>query len=1152
MNRRSNTLCISRIKLINFHNFCNETINVAGGGHLFMLGDNASGKTTVLDAIHYVLTAGEDMEFNAAARVSGSKQQGRRVQSIITRYNVDTGHMRPSGGVTYAALEISDGAKRTTTIAIGMSVNSPDDQVTRWGVIRDCPLDEVPFLISDPEGERPRDKSEMRKVLGDTGFFGQPQSFCNQVAERFLGGKAKFNDFCRFLKIGKAYREIAAHTSDYHVLFKQLLPETDQEIFERIIEALKSIDGSRGDLENMACKLDYVNNLIALLGEINISNRDAAVYEAVEQLIRIMHVQQSISEDQANIRKLTSELKRLGDSLSKLEEQELNINSRYNDMKAEDSGGVLIREQELRAKLKLQQDRFDSDNLKLKSIHELIAKLETDSASMEVKLRELLEDILKKMPDKSIKTGIETGPVVTAVENCLHGSDSGKSDLETAFDRLLANIRTAASENKSDLAVCENALNGYSISEAKLKAEERLLREHREAVPEYNGLDMLMEELDKGMINFIPLYRGLEWHPDLTKEQKGNLEELIGDDTLSIITVNEDSYEDAADIVLQKYPGHRLSIAKPGLESAREFREWATKVFDVKASNPQVLDVLLRELSASHPPDFVKWKGIRTANFRSHARSFTGAESRFIGAESREKEQKRKLKGIAAELKEIADEIREREKEQKELKFRLRILGNLENIIAQAGKEVRENVHARKEIQISLDFGRNNLAELTQKLSLMSEDMKKDNRHLGKLQKLIAEKDIETLARNLKEIEGQLEKCRQEIAANKESASRCRFKIEAAQEQIGKNESTRKDCETNLEQKLSALGQKHTLPNPAEFVEKLRIESRMHLESDAAKKVFECRQNMSARQTEIRLKIKDIVGAGYGFSFDVENNQLFARGGVAISAVEESLRKNVDDQRLLINDETTRLFKKLIMDTMLRTLWNNVHGLDNMVREINKMLKDRFFGNNTYRIKVRPHEQYDGLLKLIKSYTDFNPDLEEKLRHFFEDRKDILINTPPGTIPEILDYRNWFHYEMCIHSASGDGTVMDSRVKSIGSGGEQAVPNYLLILTIAHFMYSGSNIKLNILLFDEAFYGIDSQRRDQLMGFATDLGLQLFVASPDQDGVKDEIACSTSLLIVKDAKYNVHLYPFDWKRIPDVDLFDPEKGEKDVKFEEEL
>jgi len=94
-----------------------------------------------------------------------------------------------------------------------------------------------------------------------------------------------------------------------------------------------------------------------------------------------------------------------------------------------------------------------------------------------------------------------------------------------------------------------------------------------------------------------------------------------------------------------------------------------------------------------------------------------------------------------------------------------------------------------------------------------------------------------------------------------------------------------------------------------------------------------------------------------------------------------------------------------------------------------------------------------------------------------------------------------------------EGKVIDRRSKRLGSGGEQAVPNYLLILTIAHFMYRGKKMRRHALLFDEAFYGIDTGRRDQILGFATDLGLQLFIASPDQDGVRREVRNSTTLLL---------------------------------------
>jgi len=52
---------ITKIRLVNFHNFTDETIELRSGGHLFMLGDNGSGKTTVLNLIprFYDVTSGQ-------------------------------------------------------------------------------------------------------------------------------------------------------------------------------------------------------------------------------------------------------------------------------------------------------------------------------------------------------------------------------------------------------------------------------------------------------------------------------------------------------------------------------------------------------------------------------------------------------------------------------------------------------------------------------------------------------------------------------------------------------------------------------------------------------------------------------------------------------------------------------------------------------------------------------------------------------------------------------------------------------------------------------------------------------------------------------------------------------------------------------------
>ena len=88
---------ITAVRVVEFHNLGTTTIEIPEGGHLFLLGDNGSGKTTILDAIHLVLTAGREMEFNSAARVAGAKDSGgRTIQGIVLRYNAGARRASPT------------------------------------------------------------------------------------------------------------------------------------------------------------------------------------------------------------------------------------------------------------------------------------------------------------------------------------------------------------------------------------------------------------------------------------------------------------------------------------------------------------------------------------------------------------------------------------------------------------------------------------------------------------------------------------------------------------------------------------------------------------------------------------------------------------------------------------------------------------------------------------------------------------------------------------------------------------------------------------------------------------------------------------------------------------------------------------------------
>ena len=224
------------------------------------------------------------------------------------------------------------------------------------------------------------------------------------------------------------------------------------------------------------------------------------------------------------------------------------------------------------------------------------------------------------------------------------------------------------------------------------------------------------------------------------------------------------------------------------------------------------------------------------------------------------------------------------------------------------------------------------------------------------------------------------------------------------------------------------------------------------------------------------------------------------------------------------------------MGEVMRRLDLDLMRINHLAGRIQHQLAGRKFGSNRYAFSLSPIPEYEGFVRLVrKCYALDSGGDKDELRDYLEQHRDEILNADIDTVPDIFDYRKWFRFELKVLTENEEGRVIDRKVKSMGSGGEQAVPNYLLILTVAEFLFHGGDgvepPKAALLLFDEAFYGIDAARRDQLLAFADALGLQLFVSSPDQDGVKREIKHSVSLIVVKDENLDVHLTPVVWRNV---------------------
>ncbi|MFA7139342.1 MAG: ATP-binding protein, partial [Bacteroidales bacterium] len=146
---------LCRIRLINWHYFINETINIKGSA--LISGENTSGKSTVLDAIQLVLTT-NTRKFNTAA----NEKSKRDLKGYVRCKTGDEGntYIRKGSVITYVALEFYE-EKTAKYFILGVKIDSPDEESslkTRW-FREECKLDELTFITDG----RPSVTEEFRK-----------------------------------------------------------------------------------------------------------------------------------------------------------------------------------------------------------------------------------------------------------------------------------------------------------------------------------------------------------------------------------------------------------------------------------------------------------------------------------------------------------------------------------------------------------------------------------------------------------------------------------------------------------------------------------------------------------------------------------------------------------------------------------------------------------------------------------------------------------------------------------------------------------------------------------------------------------------------------------------------------------------------------
>lgn len=174
---------------------------------------------------------------------------------------------------------------------------------------------------------------------------------------------------------------------------------------------------------------------------------------------------------------------------------------------------------------------------------------------------------------------------------------------------------------------------------------------------------------------------------------------------------------------------------------------------------------------------------------------------------------------------------------------------------------------------------------------------------------------------------------------------------------------------------------------------------------------------------------------------------------------------------------------------------------------INKELAQIPFGNDTYKFKMIERNDRKSFFSISEKLKEFmnqpeiylnsnrdNEEMEQDIKEFH----DLILEEEDEN--EYTDYRKYFVYDMEIRSRQGNEHVVASLSKKQGSAsnGEKQTPYFIILAASLLQCYPRNNCCARLAFIDEAFSALSRERIEQMVNFLEDNNFQVIYAAPPE------------------------------------------------------
>jgi len=1065
-----------KVRLINWHYLSNETIEM--DGNILLTGPNASGKSTIMDAITYVLTAG-DTAFNLAANDKGKRDLRGYVKCKL---GMDDREYLRNGDVSgHIALQFHD-ERTNTDFTVGAVIDAFGDLT---------PVKTLFYRSFEPISDS-MFVSDEKTIYGTVEFRKHNALFeyflTKKDAKRgFRNAFGSINeDFYRLIPKALAFKPIA-DVKDF--IYQNILEEKEIDVtaikdsirsYKELELTLKQIQGKINDLKEIEDVYKEISNI-----------EDHKNY--IEYLMHLFDVE--------NVRKEIQNAKK------QIEKEETLKASKEQELADLDSELLSLQERSRELyNLLSNNDVFKAEEY----INREILKTQASITSLEANQNNFLKRVsnfkdiinqLRKISDDKIYNDAYNIGLTNINQNNVEEAKTRLIDLQSRLQQIRNKENQELGSLESEKRTLIAQINEISVA---LKS----LEENRVNFPPQ--LIQLRNEIQEGLrrvYNYdINVHIFAEICEIKNQEWADTIEIFLGNRRFNLI-VEPRHFDQALQIYSRIKDRYRLygiglvntkqiskytSYEKNSLASIIDSENTDARAYiNYTCGNVIMCDnaMELEKYSTSITNDLLIYRGYTVSNLNPNV------DKPFIGKNAASRASSI-WQAKAAEAKGKYVELNERmENITTELELIERI--DIRPILEDLDKELQ----LQKEKYALEDLNKQVLRQRNATPSELQDDYEKvlhsiksiDDKKIGfsmeiggigiriqSLNELIANKteELDTLTLNLKDL----------------------AKGSVVIEQQAKDEYNTIISSSNFKQALEG------------YQERYRTE-----------------------QASYTTLCDNLVSKQYAYINKF--NSTFSIGLTEIKKYIAELNK-LEKSELITYEQKVRQAREaaevVFKEDFIAKLRNNILTAEQEIGKINETLSSITFGNDRYEFIFPRSSEYAQFYEMVTSelvdlnqglFTyDFQNKYTEQISELFESLSVDELNSN-GAINKFTDYRTYMDYDIRITNLNGE-TMTYSKVFKEKSGGETQVPFYVAIIASFVRLYTKTGFAggdpIGLVMFDEVFDKMDGNRMRAMMNFINSMPLQVIIACPPQRmEILSEFSSTTLVMVRQGTKAQV-------------------------------